>query len=653
MSVRTGYDTIHFNVAVDSGTPIWGGALNWVTHFPVDLTYARGHRGANSFLLTSDFSRLLLHVRHPSYLPILEAWTSIFMAAGAAHRHGTPLRQQFESINLRWLGMAWLDVFFQHFAQTHPYFLHPLAEGLRYILHAFDTFPFHEHAVYFDRVGNSMICARRALKYDDNGPAVVLLTELGPRNNARRVTPASLSAARGKVSSYNAVCDGVEGALACVLDPPPLPFSLWSRKPVTPPPPGFASVTPPPVTPPPPPVTPPPPPPFAPGFASDSPPPLPGPPPGPLRTVFLSTGGGFTVGSTPLGADANARLNLGRAIRGSQARDGTLGRGVVLALAGTGGVDDALKNATSADLPSEFADKVIVYPFTVGNTMEKQGKKNKYKAPVTAWVVELAAWLHQLCRSEKVPLFVFGFSRGAAWGSELLRIHPDFFAGGVLLGNYPLYDGADNQRDAAVNLVGSRARLVVTHGAADEFSNVDVHPIYWNKVLFAPPGYGLGERYPEVMVINLEGVNHGWVGDVFDLLLTRRARNRQQEYLVKRSLFQIMWRHVLYLPAPRLSSQQGGSRWCRGPKLGVLGCTNWGAFTCGRCSRWCRVDAQPSGDVHRPTNVDSHANQQRAVARANRMAGKWIGQQLVPQRHHTFQRYPAKQHRGPCARRGR
>ena len=68
-------------------------------------------------------------------------------------------------------------------------------------------------------------------------------------------------------------------------------------------------------------------------------------------------------------------------------------------------------------------------------------------------------------------------------------------------------------------------------------------------MLFAPPGYGLGERYPEVVVLNLVGVNHGWAGDVFDLLLTKRARHRQEEFVDKTKIFQAMWRHVLGLPA--------------------------------------------------------------------------------------------------------
>ena len=157
----------------------------------------------------------------------------------------------------------------------------------------------------------------------------------------------------------------------------------------------------------------------------------------------------------------------------------------------------------SDNWPEELKNKILVWIDCVGKTNEKGQARRGYswKGMLPAWVQNIVGWLSQLAHNLGVKLFMVCHSRGSMWGSYLLHRHPEWFAGALLCGGYPLKNDDFSAQKAARQLLQCTCKVVIVNGANDEFSNIGLlgHQVYWSTIYYALQGYNFGERAPTVL----------------------------------------------------------------------------------------------------------------------------------------------------------
>ena len=112
-----------------------------------------------------------------------------------------------------------------------------------------------------------------------------------------------------------------------------------------------------------------------------------------------------------------------------------------------------------------------------------------YLEEVVAWLQQLGIWFYLVC-----------FSRGAAWGAELLRRCPNHIVGALLCAGYHTDQTKHEQVEAARALLRSNVPVIIVHSLQDEFSNPDKNPEYWNHLLRAQLGQGPNDRNANLVV---------------------------------------------------------------------------------------------------------------------------------------------------------
>merc|ERR1712232_935602 len=95
-----------------------------------------------------------------------------------------------------------------------------------------------------------------------------------------------------------------------------------------------------------------------------------------------------------------------------------------------------------------------------------------YMEAVLAWLEQRGMWFYLVC-----------FSRGSAWGAQLLRRCPNRIAGALFYAGYDTGQSRDEQVEAAQALLRPDVPVVIVHTLQDEHSNPNSDPQYWSTLM--------------------------------------------------------------------------------------------------------------------------------------------------------------------------
>ena len=147
---------------------------------------------------------------------------------------------------------------------------------------------------------------------------------------------------------------------------------------------------------------------------------------------------------------------------------------------------------------------LIAVPQTGGTQAGNGNHAPAWRAAMPLYLEEVVAWLQQL----GIWFYLVCFSRGAAWGAELLRRCPNHIVGALLCAGYHTDQNKHEQVEAARALLRSNVPVIIVHSLQDEFSNPDKNPEYWNLLLRAQLGQGPNDRNANLVVQTIKVGGH-------------------------------------------------------------------------------------------------------------------------------------------------
>ena len=256
---------------------------------------------------------------------------------------------------------------------------------------------------------------------------------------------------------------------------------------------------------------------------------------------------GFTLDSAPFHVKDGDHDRLVTIMRGPKA---TKSSDVVLLIPGTTGWDSMGKNFEHLQgaLGSVFENKIVVLVET-GGKQAGQGKGGKpFMALLPDYLVDVAGWLFQLTEELGSKLYYGGFSRGAMWGGYLAHKRPDWFAGFVLAGSYPLWTDVQSSTKSARQLVETKVPVSFLFSEKDWACNPESNPAYFAWILTADVGTESAQKSPAFHVFATEHT-HEYLENVFVGRLPIAGET-------DRVLFEQIWSSVFGGISDRLQSIQ-------------------------------------------------------------------------------------------------
>ena len=152
-----------------------------------------------------------------------------------------------------------------------------------------------------------------------------------------------------------------------------------------------------------------------------------------------------------------------------------------------------------------FGDKIIVLVSAEGRQASQGGSAKPFMAMLPDYLVEIAGWLFQLTSALGSKLYYAGHSRGAMWGSYFAHEWPQWFAGFVLAGGYPLWKDAASSAKCARQLVSeTKVPVSFLFSEKDWACNPKSHPGYFGWILTADVGPGPAQKSPTFQVFATE-----------------------------------------------------------------------------------------------------------------------------------------------------
>ena len=121
--------------------------------------------------------------------------------------------------------------------------------------------------------------------------------------------------------------------------------------------------------------------------------------------------------------------------------------------------------------------------------------KNKVRTP--SFLAALMQLLRDCTAEHRNPIFVVGFSRGAAWVVDLALEHAALFDAAIALAPYPWTRQPSDNTHEARQLMQVSVPLLLVHFAEDQFCNAVVYSHWFAQFSVAmesPPGDAYGQR---------------------------------------------------------------------------------------------------------------------------------------------------------------